>query len=97
MQTDVALELDSLIQIGTNDERLLLEIMDNCMVIQSIFEQLYEDLDFSFEYENECIAINYEYGNLDLRAFSASESFYYEEYWGNRYLHSCNTECVIEE
>lgn len=90
-------KFEDYIKSGATDEQLLLEVMDNCRIIQAIFEEEYDDLDFEFQYEGERIRMDYEYGNLHLGSISSYETFYYEEYWGNRYLHSYNTEYVLKK
>ena len=81
---------------GGSDEKLLLEIMDNCRVIDTIFKDKYDTFDFKFEYDGKHMDMNYSYGSCIISDLSSFEIFYYEEYWGNRYLHSLQTEYVIE-
>lgn len=90
-------KFEEFVQTGANDDRLLLEVMDNCAVIENIFEEIYDDLDFEFDYKGKEVDMNYEYSSLQFTADSTSGIFYYEEYWGNRYLHSSDKEYVVED
>lgn len=82
---------------GGQDEALLLEIMNNCRIIDDIVENENDSFEFRVEVGDEYIDIrNYDdsvnYGDL-----SSYETFYYEEHRGNRYLHSLNTEYVLDK
>lgn len=90
-------KFEEFVQTGANDDRLLLEVMDNCAVIENIFEEVYDDLDFEFDYKGKEVEMNYEHSSLQFTADSTSGIFYYEEYWGNRYLHSNDKEYVVED
>lgn len=83
----------------SSSEQALLIIMDDCKILNEIYEDIYYDLDLSLGFECEEVRIEMRcrnMGSLQIRDTSSYETFYYEEYWGNRYLHSNTTEYVIE-
>lgn len=84
---------------GNNNQELLV-IMDACRTINEIYEDVYDDLDLDFKYEDIRIKLEYRGGNmgaLKIQNMSSSETFYYEEYSRKRYLHSFDTEYVVND
>ena len=83
---------------NSNNEDTLLAIMDVCKILEEIYQDTLDDLSLNdFQHDGARIVLDYSGGGaLDIRDLSTYETFYYEEYWGNRYLHSLNTEYVIE-
>lgn len=82
---------------NAKNEQDLLIIMDACKILEEIYQDTLNDLRVTdFQYDGARIVIDYSGGGaLAIRDLSTYETFYYEEYWGNRYLHSLKTEYVI--
>ena len=81
-------------------EQALLEVMDVCKNLVEIYDDVYDDLDFDFKNEDVRIVMDFSggnFGSLKIYDTSTSETFYYEEHSGNRYLHSSNTEYVLDK
>ena len=81
------------------NEQSLLEVMDVCKTLVEIYDDVYDDLDFDFKNEDVRIVMDFSggnFGSLKIHDTSTSEIFYYEEYSGERYLHSYDTEYVLE-
>ena len=81
-------------------EQALLEVMDVCKTLVKIYDDVYDDLDFDFKNDDVRIVMDFSggnFGSLKIHDTSTSETFYYEEYSGNRYLHSSNTEYVLDK
>lgn len=79
-------------------EQALLEVMDVCKNLVEIYDDVYDDLDFDFKNEDVRIVMDFSGGNsglLKIHDTSTSETFYYEEYGEERYLHSYDTEYVL--
>ncbi len=82
------------------NEQSLLEVMDVCKSLVEIYDDVYDDLDFDFKDEDVRIVMDFSggnFGSLKIHDTSTSETFYYEEYGGDRYLHSMNTEYVLDK
>ena len=80
-------------------EQALLEVMDVCKTLVEIYDDVYDDLDFDFKKEDVRIVMDFSggnFGSLKIHDTSTTETFYYEEYGGERYLHSFDTEYVID-
>jgi len=82
---------------GGQDEALLLEIMNNCKIIDDIVEDENDSFEFGVEVGDEYIDISNYDGSVNYGDLSSYETFYYEEYGGDRYLHSMNTEYVLDK
>lgn len=82
---------------GGQDEALLLEIMNNCRIIDDIVEDENDSFEFGVEVGDEYIDISNYDGSVNYGDLSSYETFYYEEYGGTRYLHSRDTEYVIND
>lgn len=82
---------------GDQDEALLREIMDNCRIIDDIVEDEYDNFKFGVEVGDEYIDVSNFDGTVSYGDLSSNERFYYEEYGGERYLHSTDTEYVLEK
>lgn len=83
---------------SSSNEQLLLTIMDACRSLNEVYDGFYDSLDLDFKYEDVRIVMLYSCGNmgsLKIQDTSSYEVFYYEEYGGERYLHSFDTEYVI--
>lgn len=81
-------------------EQALLEVMDVCKTLNEIYDDVYDDLDFDFKNEDVKIVMDCSggnFGSLKIHDTSTLETFYYEEHSGNRYLHSSNTEYVLDK
>ena len=81
-------------------EQALLEVMDVCKALVEIYDDVYDDLDFDFKKEDVRIVMDFSggnFGSLKIQDTSTTETFYYEEYGGNRYLHSYDTEYVLDK
>ena len=81
------------------NEQSLLEVMDVCKTLVEIYDDVYDDLDFDFKNEGVRIVMDFSggnFGSLKIHDTSTSETFYYEEYGGERYLHSFDTEYAID-
>ena len=81
-------------------EQALLEVMDVCKNLVEIYNDVYDDLDFDFKNEDVRIVMDFSggnFGSLKIYDTSTSEAFYYEEHGGTRYLHSRDTEYVIND
>ena len=81
------------------NEQSLLEVMDVCKTLVEIYDDVYDDLDFDFKNEGLRIVMDFSggnFGSLKIHDTSTSETFYYEEYGGERYLHSFDTEYAID-
>ena len=90
-------KFDEFVKSGGEDEQLLLEIMDNCRIIDDVVETENDTFDFDFNYNDINIGIsNYDGAVKYINAYS-SETFYYEEYGEKRYLHSRDTEYVLDK
>lgn len=82
------------------NEQSLLEVMNACKTLVEIYDDVYDDLDFEFRHEDARIVMRFSggnFGSLRIHDTSTSETFYYEEYGGNRYLHSSDTEYVLDK
>lgn len=82
------------------NEQSLLEVMDVCKTLVEIYDDVYDDLDFDFKNEDVRIVMDFSggnFGSLKIHDTSTSETFYYEEYGGERYLHSYDTEYVLDK
>lgn len=79
-----------------NNEILLREIMDNCRIINDIIEDENETFNFNVEFEDKYIDISNYDGTVSYGDLSSYETFYYEEYGSDRYLHSFDTEYIIK-
>lgn len=80
-------------------EQALLEVMDVCKTIVEIYDNVYDELDFDFNKDDVRIVMDFSggnFGSLKIHDTSTSETFYYEEHSGNRYLHSLKTEYIIK-
>ena len=81
-------------------EQALLEVMDVCKTLVEIYDNVYDELDFDFNEDDVRIVMDFSggnFGSLKIHDTSTSETFYYEEHSGNRYLHSSNTEYVLDK
>jgi len=81
------------------NEQSLLKVMDVCKTLVEFYYDIYDDLDFDFKEEDVGIVMNFSggnFGSLKIQDTSTSETFYYEEYGGERYLHSLDTEYIID-
>jgi len=81
------------------NEQSLLKVMDVCKTLVEFYYDIYDDLDFDFKEEDVRIVMNFSggnFGSLKIQDTSTSETFYYEEYGGERYLHSLDTEYIID-
>ena len=81
-------------------EQSLREVMDVCKTLVEIYDEVYDDLDFDFKNEDVRIVMDFSggnFGSLKIHDTSTSETFYYEEYGGERYLHSYDTEYVLDK
>lgn len=90
-------KFDEFVKSGGKDEQLLLEIMDNCRIIENIVEAENDTFDFSFRYDDANIDVSNYDGTVNYTNSFSSETFYYEEYGASRYLHSRNTEYVLDK
>ena len=90
-------KFDEFVKSGGKNEQLLLEIMDNCRIIENIVEAENDTFDFSIKYDDTNISVSNYDGTINYANSFSSETFYYEEHSGNRYLHSFNTEYVLEK
>lgn len=84
----------------SKNEQSLLEVMNVCKTIVEIYDDVYDDLDFEFKHEDAKIVMRFSggnFGSLKIHDTSTSETFYYEEYGGDRYLHSSDTEYVLDK
>ena len=82
---------------NTKDEQDLLIIMDACKILEEIYQDARHDLGLiDLRYNDARVVLDYSGGALDIRDLSTYETFYYEEHSGNRYLHSLNTEYVLD-
>ena len=82
------------------NEQSLLEVMNACKTLVAIYDNVYDDLDFEFKHEDARIVMRFSggnFGSLKIHDTSTSETFYYEEYGGERYLHSSDTEYVLDK
>ena len=82
------------------NEQSLLEVMNACKTLVAIYDNVYDDLDFEFKHEDARIVMRFSggnFGSLKIHDTSTSETFYYEEYGGDRYLHSSDTEYVLDK
>lgn len=86
-------------QSSSKQEQDLLIIMNACKIFEEIYKDTLDDLRLiDFKYAETRVVLDYSgSGSLDIRDLSSSETFYYEEYWGNRYLHSLTNEYVLDE
>lgn len=86
---------------GGQDEALLLEIMNNCEIIEEIIEKESDSFDFTIEIGGEYIDVNNYDGSVAYGDLSSYETFYYDArgYTDHidRYLYSSDTEYVIVE
>ena len=82
---------------GGQDEKILLEIMDNCKIIEAIVRREDDTFNFDIEYDGRYISISNFDGSVKFGDLSSHETFYYEEYSGERYLHSRDTEYILSE
>lgn len=86
---------------GGQDEALLLEIMNNCEIIEEIIEKESDSFDFTIEIGDEYIDVNNYDGSVDYGDLSSYETFYYDARGytdhTDRYLYSSDTEYVIVE
>lgn len=85
---------------GNASEQSLLKVMDVCKTLVEIYDDVYDDLDFEFRHENARVVMRFfggNFGSLKIHDMSTSETFYYEEYGGDRYLHSSDTEYVLDK
>ena len=81
-------------------EQALLEVMDVCKNLVEIYDDVYDDLDLDFKNEDVRIVMDFSggnFGSLKIHDTSTSETFHYEEHGGTRYLHSRDTEYVIND
>ena len=81
-------------------EQALLEVMDVCKTLVEIYDNVYDELDFDANEGDVRIVMDFSggnFGSLKIHDTSTSETFYYEEHSGNRYLHSSNTEYVLDK
>ena len=81
-------------------DQALLEVMDVCKTLVEIYDNIYDELDFDSNEGDVRIVMDFSggnFGSLKIHDTSTSETFYYEEHSGNRYLHSSNTEYVLDE
>lgn len=81
-------------------EQALLEVMDVCKTLVEIYDNVYDELDFDANEGDVRIVMDFSggnFGSLKIHDTSTSETFYYEEHSGNRYLHSANTEYVLDK
>lgn len=90
-------KFDEFVKSGGKDEQLLLEIMDNCRIIENIVEAENDAFDFSFKYDDLSIDVSNYDGAVNYTNSSSSGTFYYEEYGASRYLHSRNTQYVLDK
>lgn len=90
-------KFDEFAKAGGKDKQMLLDIMNNCRVIEKIVESENDTFDFSFEYDDVSIDISNYDGAVNYGNSSSSEIFYYEEYGEKRYLHSRNTEYELNK
>ena len=82
------------------NEQSLLEVMNACKTLVELYDDVYDDLDFEFKHEDARIVMHFSggnFGSLKIHDTSTSETFYYEEYGGERYLHSSDTEYVLDK
>lgn len=82
------------------NEQSLLEVMNACKTLVEIYDDVYDDLDFEFRHEDARIVMRFSggnFGSLKIHDTSTTETFYYEEYGGDRYLHSSDTEYVLDK
>ena len=82
------------------NEQALLEVMDVCKTLVEIYDNTYDELDFDFNIDDVRIVMDFyggNFGSLKIHDTSTSETFYYEEHSGNRYLHSFDTEYVLNK
>ena len=82
------------------NEQSLLEVMNACKTLVELYDDVYDDLDFEFKHEDARIVMHFSggnFGSLKIHDTSTSETFYYEEYGGDRYLHSSDTEYVLDK
>lgn len=85
---------------NSTSEQSLLEVMDVCKTLVEIYDDVYDDLDFEFRHEDARIVMRFyggNFGSLKIHDTSTTETFYYEEYGGDRYLHSYDTEYVLDK
>lgn len=81
-------------------EQALLEVMDVCKTLVEIYDNVYDELDFDANEGDVRIVMYFSggnFGSLKIHDTSTSETFYYEEHSGNRYLRSSNTEYVLDK
>ena len=81
-------------------EQALLEVMDVCKTLVEIYDNVYDELDFDANEGDVRIVMDFSggnFGSLKIHDTSTSETFYYEEHSGNRYLRSSNTEYVLDK
>ena len=81
-------------------DQALLEVMDVCKTLVEIYDNIYDELDFDSNEGDVRIVMDFSggnFGSLKIHDTSTLETFYYEEHSGNRYLHSSNTEYVLDE
>ena len=79
-------------------EQALLEVMDVCKTLVEIYDNVYDELDFDANEGDVRIVMDFSggnFGSLKIHDTSTSETFYYEEYGEERYLHSYDTEYVL--
>ncbi len=91
--------LDDYRKSDSSDKQALLSIMDSCEILVEEYDKIYDDLDFKIEYKGKKIEMGFKggnFGSLKIRDLSSSETFYYEEYGGDRYLHSFDTEYILD-
>ena len=82
------------------NEQALLEVMDVCKTLVEIYDNVYDELDFDANEGDVRIVMDFSggnFGSLKIHDTSTLETFYYEEHSGNRYLHSSNTEYVLDK
>ena len=81
-------------------DQALLEVMDVCKTLVEIYDNIYDELDFDSNEGDVRIVMDFSggnFGSLKIHDTSTLETFYYEEHSGNRYLHSSNTEYVLDK
>lgn len=78
-------------------EKDLLKVMDVCRTLVDIFDDNYDNLDLITQYEGARVRIDCSEAVLDIRDTTTHETFYYEEYGWSRYLHSFDTEYVLDK
>ncbi len=84
---------------NSTTEQALLEVMDVCKTLVEIYDNVYDELDFDANEGDVRIVMDFSggnFGSLKIHDTSTTETFYYEEYGGERYLHSYDTEYVID-